>query len=367
MFVTGIQKSASSKNNFKISCPVCPGVMTSLGQLQGHMGECIDRINQEIKKYKKPDIIKSKVGEHVCDKCYKSFAISFAFKQHSKKCKPVVEPVDADVLANIKRTESTDVLLSQNPSETTRVLEDVKPVIDAGEVLYKYPMTVVNAKYRCLPCATAFESEDKEKGHHCPLKFFTNEVENFDDSLNCKLCTAKYQMRCNNTLDLKCHYVWAHYQRFFEKWGKIKQLPSPCIKGDCDANLEDLRQASHHYGVDHDKLYKALDNEKKRDMSDVMQLLFPEIWSKNQDTESVVSESTTNLTMSPGGSLTHEEIADGENMVVIETPKHTLTQVRNKRIRGLLCPICHKKPSESIKIHISMHYKYDRNPSYIFL
>ncbi len=252
-----------------------------------------------------------------CESCGRQFKKRMAPKQHVKKC-------------------------SSNPSEETKISSLTE------EDLYNYPPEVIKAEFRCLKCALVFPDQKMADDHKpsCVVKVATDLPENsakVNDVRTCKLCTGAFKITCDSEVSIKFHYVYAHYMGFIARLGKLKEFPVACLKAGCNKNLPDLRTAAFHYGIEHQRLFKALKNEKKAELHHLNLVFFKDMYEKKMESdENSVSLSNT-LSSAP-------ELSDAD---VDDQIKTSSQKSRNKRI----CPKCKKVPNESLKFHMTQHFQ----------
>ena len=277
--------------------------MRNLPELQFHYRSCREKVDDLLNK------IVDAPPSLSCEKCGKSFKVSFALKKHN--CKK----------------------------------EEAKKINQEEPELYNYPPLVVKAEFRCLPCATFFTSKEDQKSHKCELKIDDNSA-NLDHM--CKFCKFSF-IKAD---DLKLHYAYAHYQDLFTRWVKAKAFPSKCVRPACqNVVLKDGRELAFHYAITHGKLHKAFEKEKAAKMDDVMKVLCPLEYSRKfENNGSWTSE--TSLGSSSFYSAQENSSVD-EALTKVSDKNKKIVKLSAKNVR---CPKCGRVTTESLSIHLCTHY-----------
>ena len=255
---------------------------------------------------------------------------------------------------------SLENLQSHFYKENNRIKEVIKDVEDK--------IQVTEESLSCEKCYKVFKFRMAKKSHKCGANIKTEakkevekqdikspsiEVPVEDRTKSCKHCDSKIA----SVDDLKKHYIEEHYLNFFQKWGKAKEFPMTCIKVGCGKIYNDLKSYSLHLGMDHSRLFKAMEKDPRCKMLDVMQVLFREKFengtSITSDTASVTSNNNSSIhlngTSSPAPS---------------NTSSHPQLPPPSETDPKQICPVCKQvfspemgKSYSSKLRHITLHYK----------
>ena len=348
--ITGLNRIGdNSSDENGITCPICSSVSSSVPMLQQHSKSCKEKVNAFIEKLDSNgqvnfgvkngashDQMPSQPEKLACEICGAKFKLKIQQKLHKSKC------------PGSKKEEVKS--------------KDVKENI----AILGFPQDVVTALFKCLVCSLPFDSEEKLKKHQCVLKQNEQPAEDgLRKALSCLLCPADFNMSFFQMENLKRHYALAHYQIFFSRY-HTQKFPSQCSKASCSREIRDLRDLSLHYGMDHRKLKKALEKEKKTDMAETIQMLF------SGEDGSQTSDSLKSPSFKSGRSSIDENIAPPA-MMAASPPRATVTsgsfdanllppnvpkRVPHLGFKGQTCPKCDKViMNENLAAHLTTHYQ----------
>ena len=254
--------------------------------------------------------------------------------------------------------------------ENNRIKEVIKEVEDK--------IQVTEESLSCEKCNKVFKFRMAKKSHKCGVNLKTEAKKEVkkqdiksppidhpveDRTKSCKHCDFKIAAHVDECAHvfLKKHYIEEHYLPFFQRWGKAKEFPMTCIKVGCEKLSNDLKSYSLHLGMDHSRLFKAMEKDPRCDMSDVMQVLFRDEFHKKFENGGSITSETASVTSNNNSSI-H---LNGTSSPAPSNPSpHPQLPPPSGTDTKQICPVCKQvfspemgKSYSSKLRHISQHYK----------